>query len=220
MFKKIIIINFILFILITSYCNAEVTSNLEILAIENEILYPAFDNQILEYNVEVSNEVTKLNIFAVPEDEEGKVEIKGNDNILEGNNSISVTVTSSNGNKREYKINVYKRNLEEEKEYIEKQNQKAEKLEEAYKIEKELKKEETIENEKIIETEEMLETDDILESKEVLYTPEKTKTSITMAIPKIFDIVILISIIVLIIIVFIIIMKKYKFKNDKKNKTN
>lgn len=112
-------------------------TNLEILAIENTLINPPFANNITEYNTEVSNETTKLNIFAVPENENGKVEIKGNDNLKEGNNIITITVTAPNEiTKRDYTVNVYKRNVEEQKEYKKQQEENKEKLEQAYNIEK------------------------------------------------------------------------------------
>jgi len=65
------------------------------------------------------------------------VKIVGNDDLKEGNNSIILTVTAANGlTKRDYKINVYKRNINEQKIYNEEQEQIKDKLEEAYKIEK------------------------------------------------------------------------------------
>lgn len=101
------------------------------------LLNPPFDTNITQYNIEVSNETTKLNIFAVPQNEKGKVIIFGNENLKEGKNTVSVTVTAANGiTKREYKINVYKRNIEEEKSYQQEQEEQKNKLEEAYKIEK------------------------------------------------------------------------------------
>lgn len=123
---------------VTKTPNLELANtNLEILAIENILLNPPFENSITKYNVQISNETTKLNIFAVPENEQGKVEIKGNDNLKEGNNVITITVTAPNGiTKRDYIINAYKRNLEEEEKYKKEQEENKEKLEEAYEIEK------------------------------------------------------------------------------------
>lgn len=112
-------------------------TNLEILAIENALLYPAFDNNTLNYKAEVSSEITKLNILAVPENEAGKVQIIGLENINEGNNKVSIIVTAANGiTKKEYNVNVYKRNEQEEKEYEANQTENQKKLEQAYEIEK------------------------------------------------------------------------------------
>lgn len=112
-------------------------TNLEILAIEGETLNPAFNTHVLQYNTEISNEKTTLNIFAVPENEQGKVEIIGNSNLKEGDNIIKIKVTAANRiTTREYQVNVYKRNLEEEQIYREEQKHLQEKLEQAYEIQK------------------------------------------------------------------------------------
>lgn len=116
---------------------ASANTNLEILAIENYLLNPPFDNSITQYKLEVSNDTTNLNVFAVPENEQGKVTISGNENLKEGNNNITVTVTAPNGvTKREYKITAYKRNINEEENYKREQEEQKENLEEAYEMEK------------------------------------------------------------------------------------
>lgn len=116
---------------------ASANTNLEILAIENYLLNPPFDNSITQYKLEVSNDTTNLNVFAVSESEQGKVIISGNENLKEGNNNITVTVTAPNGiTKREYKIIVYKRNISEEESYNKEQEEQKANLEEAYEMER------------------------------------------------------------------------------------
>lgn len=110
-------------------------TNLEILAIENVLLNPAFDINEINYKTEVSNETTNLNVLAVPENENAHIEISGKDNLKEGNNLVKVLVVAPNGfTKKNYQIEVYRRNLEEETKYQEEQKMKNEKLEQAYKI--------------------------------------------------------------------------------------
>ncbi len=58
-----------------------VNTNLEILAIENVLLYPPFDTNVTKYDIEISNETSKLNILAVPENEKASVQITGNDDL-------------------------------------------------------------------------------------------------------------------------------------------
>lgn len=112
-------------------------ANLEILAIENYLLYPPFEKSITQYTTQVSNDAEKLNIFAVTENEQGKVTISGNENLKEGNNLITVTSTAPNGiTKRDYEINVYKRNVGEEEQFKKQQEELQQKLEEAYEVEK------------------------------------------------------------------------------------
>lgn len=50
-------------------------ANLENLAVENELLQPPFNTNITEYNLEISNDIEKLNILAIPESENAKIEI-------------------------------------------------------------------------------------------------------------------------------------------------
>ena len=96
----------------------DANTNLETLAIQNYLLYPNFDNTVTNYNVEVANETDNINLLAIPEDEEAKIEIDKNDKLQEGNNTIKITVTAKNNfTKKVYNINVYKRNENEEKEY-------------------------------------------------------------------------------------------------------
>lgn len=112
-------------------------TNLETLAIENTLLTPPFENRITQYNTQISNQITKLNILAIPENENSKIEIIGNDNLKEGNNQITIAVTATNGvSKRIYQINVYQRNKQEEEQYQKEQEENAEKLKQAYEIEK------------------------------------------------------------------------------------
>lgn len=115
----------------------EKNTNLETLAIENEILYPAFDNNITEYNVEVSSDIRALNILAIPENEQANVIIKGNEDLTQGDNNIIVSVTSSDGTvSKDYYITAHKRNSEEEAEFENHQDELEDELEHAYEIEK------------------------------------------------------------------------------------
>ncbi len=110
-------------------------TNLEILAVENVLLNPPFDTSITSYKIEVSNEMESINVFAVPENEKATVEINGKDKLQEGNNLVTVTVTAPNGfTKKIYKMEVYKRNLEEERAFQVEQEKRKEDLENAYKM--------------------------------------------------------------------------------------
>lgn len=112
-------------------------TNLETLAIENVLLYPVFDNNITNYDAEVSKDVEKLNILAIPENENAKTEMIGNNNLKEGKNLIKVIITAQDGiTKKEININVYKRNSKEEDNYLEKQRQNKQKLENTYETQK------------------------------------------------------------------------------------
>ena len=84
-------------------------TNLETLAIENVLLYPAFDNSITSYTAEISGEITKLNMLAIPENEEATAIIEGNEDLKEGDNLITVKVLSKDKTtEKVYEINVIK----------------------------------------------------------------------------------------------------------------
>ena len=123
---------------VTKTQNLEMANtNLENLAIEYAILSPEFNNQITRYNTQVSNEINQLNILAIPENEQGKVEILGNNNLNEGNNKIEIKVTAPNGfTQRIYEVNVYKRNKQEETIYNQEVDKVQQRLEEAYAVNK------------------------------------------------------------------------------------
>ncbi len=123
---------------VTKTQNLEMANtNLENLAIEYAILSPEFNEQITRYNTQVANEINQLNILAIPENEKGKVEILGNNNLNEGNNKIEIKVTAPNGfTQRIYEINVYKRNKQEETIYNQEVDKVKKRLEEAYSVNK------------------------------------------------------------------------------------
>ena len=125
---------------VTKTQNLEMANtNLENLAIEYAILLPEFNEQITRYNTQVANEINQLNILAIPENENGKVEILGNNNLNEGNNKIEIKVTAPNGfTQRIYEINVYKRNKQEETMYDQEVDKVKKRLEEAYSVNKEV----------------------------------------------------------------------------------
>ena len=125
---------------VTKTQNLEMANtNLENLAIEYAILSPEFNEQITRYNTQVANEINQLNILAIPENEQGKVEILGNNNLNEGNNKIEIKVTAPNGfTQRIYEINVYKRNKQEETMYDQEVDKVKKRLEEAYSVNKEV----------------------------------------------------------------------------------
>ena len=106
----------------------DANTNLETLAIQDFLLYPSFDNNITNYNVEVSSTTDNINLLAIPEDEEASIEIKKGDTLQKGNNEVIITVIAKNNyTKKDYIINVYKRNNDEELKYQEeqKENQKS-----------------------------------------------------------------------------------------------
>ncbi len=83
---------------VTKTNNPELSNtNLENLAIENITLVPEFNPDITDYTVEFYEDLDKLNILAVPQRENAKVTIEGNENLQYGDNVIKVTILAEDG---------------------------------------------------------------------------------------------------------------------------
>lgn len=69
-------------------------------------LTPGFSANVYEYNVSITDpNVDKLDLSAIANFEDAKVEITGNENLKSGKNTITITVTSADGeNTTVYKI--------------------------------------------------------------------------------------------------------------------
>ena len=69
-----------------------------------------FDRDILEYELNVNNDVESLDITAIAEDSRSRVEITGNENFKTGKNTVIISVRAENGDVREYKLIVNRKN--------------------------------------------------------------------------------------------------------------
>ena len=69
-----------------------------------------FDRDILEYELGVNNDVKSLDITAIAEDSRSRVEITGNENFKTGKNTVIISVKAENGDVREYKLIVNRKN--------------------------------------------------------------------------------------------------------------
>lgn len=136
----------------------QANTNLQTLAIENAILSPELTDQTTNYTASVANNVTSLNILAIPEDQNATVKIEGAENLKEGDNEITVTVLAENEvTFKKYKIYVIRKTKEQMQE------------EELQKEENEKQLEEIIQNleqnqEGILQTETEQETNGIIEN--------------------------------------------------------
>ena len=88
----------------------ENNTNLKIMRTNKENIVPNFDKGIFEYYLTVDNNTNSLDLTAVPENENSKVEIIGNKNFKQGSNVVEIKVISPNGNSNSYKIYVTKTN--------------------------------------------------------------------------------------------------------------
>jgi hypothetical protein len=81
------------------------SSYLKSLGIEGFTLNEKFDKNNLDYTASVDYEHEKINILAEAEDPNATVQIKGNEKLVVGKNTITITLTSSEtGDKRIYNI--------------------------------------------------------------------------------------------------------------------
>ena len=98
-------------------------ANLENLAIENVMLDPEFNTDIVQYNATIRSMHNTLNILAVPQIEGAQVNIQGADNIQFGENVITIIVIAKDGvTTKDYVINLYKKTAEEEQQELEQIN--------------------------------------------------------------------------------------------------
>lgn len=65
-----------------------------------------FDKDILNYTLEVPFHITKLNLSYILSDVKAKVDVKGNDDFVVGNNVITLLVTAENQTTKTYTLNV------------------------------------------------------------------------------------------------------------------
>ena len=103
-------------IYVTRTKNIELANaNLETLAIRQATLTPEFNNDITKYNIEISNNVNKIDILAIPERENATVEIIGNTEMKIGDNKIQIIVHAEDKiTSKKYEINVHRRSEEEQ----------------------------------------------------------------------------------------------------------
>ena len=117
-------------IYVTRTKNIELANaNLETLAVRQATLTPEFNNDITKYNIEISNNVNKIDILAIPERENATVEIIGNTEMKIGDNKIQIKVHAQDKiSSKKYEINVHRRNQEEETKKAEEEKIQAERL--------------------------------------------------------------------------------------------
>lgn len=117
-------------IIVTKTTNEKgANTNLETLAVENSLLYPSFDNNITNYNIEVDNDTESLNILAIPENMKASATIQGKDNLKIGDNTITITVKAEdNISVKKYIITAHRRSQEEQIKEEEENKNQAERL--------------------------------------------------------------------------------------------
>lgn len=77
------------------------TLGLSSLKVNGYTLSPKFSSNVYEYKINVLDpNITKLDISAVANIENAKVEITGNTNLVKGENTVTITVTSEDGKEK------------------------------------------------------------------------------------------------------------------------
>lgn len=85
------------------------------LKISNLDLSPEFNTNVYEYTAKYIGEDTKLEMEAIPTDEDYLVEVTGNENLQEGENTITILVSDKHGNNvATYQITLDKSLVDEE----------------------------------------------------------------------------------------------------------
>ena len=81
-------------------------NNLKGLSVDGYEITPGFSKDILEYNVQVNENETKIKINAIAEDNTASVSGHGEVEVSAGNNSFDIIVIAQNGSEKTYKLNV------------------------------------------------------------------------------------------------------------------
>ncbi len=84
-------------------------NTLRSLSIDGVSFTPQFSAAIDEYTASVENNVTSINVNAVANDENARVNISGNENLAEGNNTVRVKVIAENNAVKTYTIVVFRK---------------------------------------------------------------------------------------------------------------
>ncbi len=120
--RKIISTFVILFVCIISInvCYGVSENNLlQSLKINQEGLSPDFSPEKYNYSLFLKDSINSINVEAVANEKEAKVEITGNKDLKLGDNEVKIIVTPKTGDKKEYKIIVTKTsNIEASDSYL------------------------------------------------------------------------------------------------------
>ncbi|MGN1271266.1 MAG: cadherin-like beta sandwich domain-containing protein [Clostridia bacterium] len=94
---------------VTKTLNEEaMNTRLKSLIVQGFNIYPSFQNNIYNYNLNINEKISQLEISAETENEKATFVIEGNENLEEGDNLIKIIVTAEDGvTTNEYKINVF-----------------------------------------------------------------------------------------------------------------
>ena len=94
---------------VTKTLNEEaMNTRLKSLIVQGFNIYPSFQSNIYNYNLDISEELSKLDISVETENEKATFVIEGNEDLKQGDNLVKIIVTAEDGETtNEYKINVF-----------------------------------------------------------------------------------------------------------------
>ncbi len=85
------------YIFVTRGNEEESNANLSSLTVKDVELAPNFDRNVINYAIEYPQELEKLEIEAIPEDDDATVSIIGNEHLTEISQTIEINVTAKDG---------------------------------------------------------------------------------------------------------------------------
>lgn len=96
-------------IVVTKTSNEQaMNAKLKSLIVQGFNIYPSFQGNIYNYNLNINEAIAKLEISVETENEKATFIIEGNEDLQEGENLIKIIVTAENGETvSEYKLNTY-----------------------------------------------------------------------------------------------------------------
>ena len=94
---------------VTKTLNEEaMNARIKSLIVQGFNIYPSFQSNIYNYNLNISEEILKLDISVETENEKATFVIEGNEDLKQGDNLVKIIVTAEDGvTIGEYKINVF-----------------------------------------------------------------------------------------------------------------
>lgn len=81
-------------------------STLSALTVKEGKIDPEFKKDVKEYKLTIPYETSEINVTATPSDSKAKAEVKGNKDLKEGENTVTITVTAEDGSTSNYIIKV------------------------------------------------------------------------------------------------------------------
>ena len=87
-------------------------ANLKALRVDGYEISPEFKKDVLEYSVEVPNDVELVNVIAALDDSSAHASGAGEISLSEGINKVIIVVTAEKGNKKEYVLNITRKELD------------------------------------------------------------------------------------------------------------